>query len=367
MGALSKIAREKALFEEALRLAREMFAPYEGARPSVPQLVMPRSPTGRQTVDPVMERAIRDREVKDKMMAAIERGRPLAGWYNMEPTRLLWGDITGSPDIGTHRFNRFQDFMGPTSQQSGVDLNIGNASRWGYYDATGQQPPEILDATGKHFAVPPPPGYGSKGQVGQYKAALPLLESGQPLDPLVHRKMARYAGDLQGNLANAAIDAHATRAPLMHLGDPEGLKTSAKLEKGGAPFNAQERFAEQGGNILELPVTWWKESPPNAASYYAMEDYYKMLGNEAGLDPAEAQAASWVGNAGMTGVKTDPSKTAQQLFEMRVANQAVKTGMSPRDILTQLMLSRGHLALGGAGLGLGASMLPGGEGRDGRL
>jgi hypothetical protein len=347
---LSKAAREQQQLDAATARVEESFKPYAGATPNVPQQVFPRVNLGRQQVDPVIQRAISDPVVKQKMLEAMQRGEPLAGWYNMEPTRLLWEDIAGK-GVGTHRFNRFQDFMGPTSAQSPVDLNIGNASRWGFHDTTGTLPAETLDETGKKFATPPPEGYGSKGQVGQFKMAMPLLQSGQPLDPLDYLKTSRYGGALKGNLANLPVDAHAMRAPLMHLGDPEGLATSVKLEKNSPAFNAQTRFAEQGGNISDLPVTWWKDVPRNAADYYAMEDYYKMLAAESGLEPAPGQAAGWVGNAGLTGVKSDPSMTAQQLFNRRVATQALKRNMDPRDLLMRLMTGAGHLSLGGIALG----------------
>jgi len=367
---LSKAAEQSALYDEAIARLEEMFGKYAGAKPNVPQVTFPRAPAGRQTVDPAIERAIADKGVKDKMLEAIQRGRHLAGWYNMEPTRLLWGDISG-PDIGTQRFNRLQDYMGPTSSQSPVDLNVGNASRWNYYDMNKLPPderlvniphPEKPGKTKEQLDPAPPEGYGSKGQIGQFKSASSMLASGQPLDPIKYPKTSRYAGDLKGNTANAAMDAHATRAPLMLLGDPEGLATSVKLKAGDKAFNARQKFFDENWNLEDVPVTWWKDVPPNDASYYALEDYYKMLGREVGLDPAEAQASGWVGNAGLTGVKTDPTRTAQELFNTRVANQAVKRNMDPRDILTRMMTGQGYLGLGGAAL-VGDQFLPGGDQR----
>lgn len=357
----TKAMREQLLFDEATKRVEEAFKPYEGATPKVPQEVFPRVDVSRQGVDAAVARAIADPVVREKMIAAMQRGEPLAGWYNMEPTRLMWGDVLGNAEEGTRRFNRMQDFMGPTSAQAPVDLNIGNASRWGYYDTTGQLPPETLDETGNKFATPPPAGYGSKGQVGQFKMAMPLLQSGQPLDPLEYLKTSRYGGALKGNWANLPVDAHGVRAPLMLAGDPEGLATSVKLQKGDKAFNAQKQFAEQGGELSDLPVTWWKDVPKNAATYYAMEDYYKGLARELGLDPAEGQAASWVGNAGLTGVKSDPSLTSQQLLQRRVAGQSIKRDMDPRDLLAMLMKGSGYLSLGGIGLGAASQFMPGQE------
>jgi hypothetical protein len=363
---ITKAMRESELFDEALRAVEDMFKPYEGATPNVPQHVFPRSATGKQKIDPVVERAIGSREVKDKMLAGMERGMPLKDWYNMEPLRLLWGDISG-PNIGTQRFNRFQDYMGPTSILSKVDPNIGNASRWNFYEMNNMLPPERLNNAGDKFIVKPPAGYGGAGQLGQFKTAMPLLESGQPQDPLDYLKTARYAGDLKGNLANLPVDRHAVRAPLMLLGDPEGLATSVKLGKGEKAFNAQQRFADLARNenwdLADVPVTWWKDIPKNPAEYYAMEDYYKMLSNELGLAPGQGQPTAWVGHAGMTGVESDPSLTAMQLFNRRVANQAVKRNEDPRDILTEMMTGQGHLGIAGAGL-VGSQFLPGGERRD---
>jgi len=353
------------LYQEALRHIEEMMAPYEGAKPNVPQEVFPRVATGKQKIDPVVAKAIGDKDVLDQMLAGMERGRHLSGWYNMEPLRLLWGDISG-PDVGTHRFNRFQDYMGPTSILSKVDPNIGNASRWTSYDINRTVPPERLNNEGTKLITKPPAGYGGAGQINQYKVAMPMLETGKSLDPFDYLKTSRYSGALKGNVANLPVDRHAVRAPLMLLGDPEGLATSVKLEKGAKAFNAQERFGEPGmtyDDVKDVPVTWWKDVPKNAAEYYAMEDYYKMLANEMGLAPAEAQAAGWVGNAGMTGVETDPTLTAMDLFKRRVAGQAVQRKRDPRDILTDFMTGAGHLGVAGVGLGLGSSLLPGGENR----
>jgi hypothetical protein len=363
--AMRRELEQSRLFDEAMRLVEEQFGKYAGARPDVPQEVFPRSPIGKQKIDPVVAKAISDKDVLAQMMAGMERGRHLAGWYNMEPLRLKWNEISGS-DVGTHRFNRFQDYMGPTSILSKVDPNIGNASRWTSYDINRKVPPERLNNQGNKLIVPPPAGYGGPGQINQYKVAMPMLESGQPLDPFDYLKTSRYSGALKGNWANLPVDRHAVRGPLMLLGDPEGLATSVKLGKGIPTFNAQQRFGEPGmtyDDIKDVPVTWWKDVPKNAAEYYAMEDYYKMLANEAGLSPAEGQAATWVGNAGMTGVETDPTLTGMDLFKRRVAGQAVQRERDPRDILTDFMTGAGHLGVAGAGLGLGSSLLPGGENR----
>lgn len=370
---LTREMEQNRLFDEAMSILRDVFKPYEGAKPNVPQPVFQRAPTGKQQVDPVVQRAINDPGVKAKMTDALIAGLPLKDWYNMEPTRLLWNDITG-PSVGTQRFNRMQDYMGPTSILSKVDPNIGNATRWNYYDMN-QMPAEeqlttILNAKGKpqeKLNPPPPPGYGGAGQINQFKVANEMLLTGQPQDPLDYLKTARYSGALKGNLANLPVDRHAVRGPLMLLGDPEGLSTSVKLGKGEPAFNAQERFQqmiknEPGTTLSDLPVTWWKDVPRNPAEYYALEDYYKMLAKEAGIDPAEAQASTWVGNAGLTGVESDPSLTAQGLFNRRVANQAVARNMDPRDLLTRMMTGQGYLGLAGAGL-VGSEFLPGGDQR----
>lgn len=364
-GKITKAMREQQLFDEALRIVEEMFAPYAGAKPKKAlSKTFTRAPTGKQTVDPVIERAIGSKGVTEKMLAGMERGMPLKDWYNMEPTRLLWGDISGSPVTGDQAFNRFQDYMGPTSILSKVDPNIGNASRWTYYDMNQLPPAEQLTTImGKEKLNPPPPaGYGGAGQINQFKIANEMLQSGATQDPEEYLKTARYSGALKGNLANAPMDRHAIRAPLMLLGDPEGLATSVKLGKGIPTFNAQKRFAEEGGNIADLPPTWWKDVPRNSAEYYALEDYYKMLSNEMGLRPAQGQATGWVGHAGLTGVESDPSKTAQDLFNARVASQAVERNMDPRDVLTRFMTGQGHLGIAGAGL-VGSQFLPGGDER----
>ena len=41
-------------------------------------------------------------------------------------------------------------------------------------------------------------------------------------------------------------------------------------------------------------AAWW-QAQPKANEYGAMENYYKSLGKELGLTPAQAQASAWVG------------------------------------------------------------------------
>jgi hypothetical protein len=375
--AMQRELEKTRLYQEALRRIEEMLAPYEGAMPKVEQRVFPRvTPGPKMESDAAIQAAIGDKGVMDKMLAGMERGRPLMNWYNMEPLRLLWNDISG-PEIGTQRFNRMQDYMGSTSPVSDVDLNVGNATRWNSYDINQTPPAESLTTIAnpkkpgkfkEKLDPKPPTGYGSTGQIPQYKMSMPLL-SGEisELDPLKHLKTSRYTGDLKGNWANLPVDRHGVRAPLMLYGDPAGLSTSVKLSEDTPSFNAQERFAEMLRNNevtspADVPVTWWKDAPKNARDYYLMEDYYKMLSDQMGVQPGQGQPMAWVGHAGLTGVESDPSMTAMQLFNRRAANQSVKRNIDPRDLLTQVLTGRSHLGLAGAGL-VGSQFLPGGENR----
>ena len=53
--AMQRELEQSKLFQEALSRVEEMFKPYEGATPDVPQTVFPRSAPGRQKIDPVVE------------------------------------------------------------------------------------------------------------------------------------------------------------------------------------------------------------------------------------------------------------------------------------------------------------------------
>ena len=61
-------------------------------------------------------------------------------------------------------------------------------------------------------------------------------------------------------------------------------------------------------------AAFW-QAQPKANEYAAMENYYKSLGKELGLTPAQTQASAWVGGGDIMGLASDESKPFLRFFE----------------------------------------------------
>jgi hypothetical protein len=83
-------------------------------------------------------------------------------------------------------------------------------------------------------------------------------------------------------------------------------------------------------DALKQP-TYWTDMPA-ANEYAAMEDYYQGLAKDAGMAPGQGQASGWVGNADLTGLETDPTKTWLDMFQDRIKNTAYRTGNDPKQV-----------------------------------
>jgi hypothetical protein len=64
-----------------------------------------------------------------------------------------------------------------------------------------------------------------------------------------------------------------------------------------------------------------------------MENYYKSLGKDLGLTPAQTQASAWVGGGKLTGLASDESKPFLRFLEDRVNLTAEKSGVTTKQAL----------------------------------
>ena len=295
-------------------------------------------------------------EVFDEMLAGVERGRPVADWYETSPLRKSFEDQFGAAR-GTGQFDQFIDAVAATSPRSDVGTNVRNASY--YYGKAQPFPgqnsiPSIADLPEKN-----PAPYGHLAQnLHRLNAEKTVFPGGAGYDPKANPKPIAFAANLKGDPSVATVDTHAFRAPAILGADPRFLERSFLGEKGATPRNIMEEVA--GGQVpmaeaLQRGAFW--QSKPLPTEYGAFEDFYKKLGQEAGMTPAEAQAASWVGHGATTGLESAP-KSFMDFVEERILKTARERGMDPKDVWRQAMTGkRPLLSLGGAAA-LGAGTVP---------
>jgi hypothetical protein len=178
---------------------------------------------------------------------------------------------------------------------------------------------------------PPDPYHGGLANQGHQEAVNDILTGTWGQGDVA--KTPSYGANLEGNLTPVAMDRHAIRAPGMMTEDPRWLATQIKL-KGGGKYRPQDEF--NAGNLtmedaLKQP-TYWADMPLKN-EYAPLEDYYQSLARDAGMAPGQAQASGWVGNAQLTGVETDPTKTFLDMFQDRIKNTAYRMGKDPREVV----------------------------------
>jgi hypothetical protein len=293
-------------------------------------------------------------DVYDKMVEGVDRGTPVKDWYETGPLRKSFEDQLGAEE-GLGKFDQFIDAVAATSPRSDVGTNVRNAS----YYYTQAQPfpgrnsvPSIEDLPEKN-----PAPYGHLAQkLHRMNAEKTVFPGGEGLDFKQNAKPIAFAANLKGDPSVATIDTHAFRAPAMMGEDPRFLARSFLSEKGAVPRNIQDEVAQGQTSMDEARGrgAFW-ESKPRPTEYAAHEDYYKKIGNELGLTPAETQAAGWVGHGGTTGLASAP-KSFMDFVEERILLTAEKLGMDPREIWKRVVSGKMPL-LGVGGAAAGASAL----------
>jgi len=291
--------------------------------PNVPQVELPRYEPAKGSSQRVQD-LIANEAVREKMLEAIRRGTDVGmSWHNAQPAIQDAIDALGSEQAGRDAFKRYIDYNAATSSLNEVPTNLREASY--YYWREGQDlPPPVVGET------PPDPYHGGLANQGHQKAVNQILEGAWGQGDAA--KTPSYGANLEGNLTPVAVDRHAVRAPAMLAEDPRWLQTQITLPD-KSKYRPQDEF--NAGNLtmedaLKNP-TYWVDMPAKN-EYAGLEDYYQDLGQEAEMAPGQAQASGWVGNAQLTGVKTDPNKTWLDMYQDRIKNTAYRTGKDPRDV-----------------------------------
>ena len=306
--------------------------------PKVKQFDLPRNVPARG-VPPRVSDLMSNKDVFDKAMAVIHKGRQLGGerWYNADPLRLAFMKENG-PEKGDQMFRKYMDFVAATSPRSEVGANVRNASYYFSRHASGHGLPDVGDKN------PQPYGHLAQRlhQMNAHRVA------GEGWDPLNNPKPASFAQNLMGNQAPATVDTHAFRLPAVLSRDPRFLETSFQSSPDKPKQNIQ-KMVESGELSPEdaaKRAAYW-QAMPKENEYGAMEQYYKRLARESGITPAQAQAAAWVGGGHITGLASDESKPFMGFMQDRIMKTAGDTNMEPKDVLQKFV--RGEMPLRASG------------------
>ena len=306
--------------------------------PKVQQFDLPRYQPARGVPARVTE-MMANQNVKDAVLNTILEGVKKGGerWYNADPLRDKFVEKLGA-EAGDAAFRKYMDLIAATSPRSDVGTNVRNASYYYQRAMSGQPMPEVGEKN--------PQPYGHMAQKLHQMNARRV--AGEGWDPLQNPKPASFVENLVGNQAPVTVDTHAYRLPAILARDPRFLEISFKPEKDVPPMNIQ-KMVESGKIPFEEAVNrpaYW-QSQPKENEYGAMEQYYKSLGRELGLTPAQTQAAAWVGGGKITGLQSDESKPFLQFFQDRIFKTAAETGMEPKDVLDKFIKGEATLRADG--------------------
>lgn len=296
--------------------------------PKVQQFDLPRYQPARGVPARVTE-MMANPDVRNAVLQTISEGVQKGGakWYNADPLRDKFIEKLGA-DAGDAAFRKYMDLVAATSPRSDVGTNVRNASYYYQRAMSGQPMPEVGEKN--------PQPYGHMAQKLHQMNAQRV--AGEGWDPLQNPKPASFVENLVGNQAPVTVDTHAYRLPAILARDPRFLEISFKPEKDVPPMNIQ-KMVESGKipfeEAVKRPAYW--QSQPKENEYGAMEQYYKSLGKELGLTPAQTQAAAWVGGGKITGLQSDESKPFLQFFQDRIFKTAAETGMDPKDVLDKFI------------------------------
>lgn len=305
-----------------------------GDVPHVRQFDLPRYEPARGVPSRVVD-MIANKDVRDEMLKTIEQGERMGGsrWYNADPLRDRFVEQFGR-DRGDEAFRKYMDFVAATSPRSEVGSNVRNASYYYNRAMTGQGMPAVGERN--------PQPYGHMAQrLHQINAE---RVAGEGWDPLNNPKPASFVENLVGNQQPVTVDTHAFRLPAIIARDPRFLETAFQVDK-TAPKQNIAKMIESGEISMDDAAgraAYWQPQP-KANEYAAMEQYYKSLGRDLGLTPAQTQAAAWVGGGARTGLKSDESKPFLRFVEDRIYKTAEEKNMDPQDVMR--LFVRGEMPL----------------------
>lgn len=297
-------------------------------RPDVPQFDLERY-NPKRGASPRAQDLANNRKAWNQYNKLVDRGTQMGAhaWYNAEPLRRDFIEMHG-PEVGDKFFQDYMRMVAASSTGSAVPANARNAS---YYFVNQGNLPK---------ATPLPQPYGHKMQQNHLRQALDA-EAGRPWDVFTNPKPASFNQNLVGNWRPATVDKHSTRGPAMLSGDPRWLLTRHSEDATRRPqdMHAAGVPLSQFGPMDFADV-------PNANEYGLLEDVFQHQAGKMGLDPAQYQAAGWIGGGELTGLGSPPLPFLQVL-EQRVLHTAQKRGETPSKVYQDFLARKAPL-LGGA-------------------
>ena len=306
--------------------------------PKVPQIDLERYVPARGVPARVQD-VMANQDVKNKMLQTIKEGQEKGGanWYNADPLRDRFIENLGAA-AGDQAFRKYMDMVAATSPRSDVGTNVRNASYYYQRAMAGEPMPEV--------GTPNPQPYGHMAQRLHQMNAQRV--AGEGWDALNNPKPASFVENLVGNQAPVTVDTHAFRLPAIHAADPRFLETAFQVNK-DAPKQNIQKMVTSGEMPLDEALgraAYW-QAQPKENEYGAMEQYYKSLGQELGLSPAQTQASAWVGGGKLTGLASDESKPFLRFFQDRIYKTANELKMDPNDVMDRFI--KGEMTLRASG------------------
>jgi hypothetical protein len=309
--------------------------------PDVPQFELQRYDPPRGVSDRMRD-LVTNSDVRKQMIDIVKNGMQTVGlsWYNTGQLRAMFLKELGD-DAGQQAFEKYMNLVSATSPENKIPQNIRTASYFYERDAAGVPPPE----RGDPIAEP----YGSKAQKLHQQNVGNVLTEGY--DVLKNPKPPSFVQNLMGNYAPGTMDRHAFKLPAILSKDPRFLETSFTPEKGAEPVRPQQMF--QNGDLtmedaVNQPTMW--AGMPNKNEYAALEGWYKSIGDELGITPAQVQASAWVGGGHITGLASAADETFLHSFQGRVFNTAHHTGQTPSEVVKKMIRGEQPLLSGGPGM-----------------
>jgi hypothetical protein len=309
--------------------------------PDVPQFELQRYDPPRGVSDRMRD-LVTNSDVRKQMIDIVKNGMQTVGmsWYNTGQLRAMFLKELGD-DAGQQAFEKYMNLVSATSPENKIPQNIRTASYFYERDAAGVPPPE----RGDPIAQP----YGSKAQKLHQQNVGNVLTEGY--DVLKNPKPPSFVQNLMGNYAPGTMDRHAFKLPAILSRDPRFLETSFTPEKGVEPVRPQRMF--QNGELsiddaVNQPTMW--AGMPNKNEYAALEGWYKSIGDELGITPAQVQASAWVGGGHITGLASAADETFLHSFQGRVFNTAHHTGQTPSEVVKRMIRGEQPLLSGGPGM-----------------
>jgi hypothetical protein len=278
------------------------------------------TPTGRPYLRNEKVDAALAPENVDKIRRQIQAGIGMGGhqWYWQGEILDAFVERYGV-EAGLDKFDSAMDISAIMSPLSDPMTEMRRASVVRNRMAEGL-PVDDLDAS--MFA----PGYGHIATSTAHKSGLNRwLSEGVVGDPLSPMKTPSYAEALKGNYAPWVVDTHDIKSTFM-----------------GTPFEGKKDIS--------------------AAELFYLEPELQRIGEEFGLQGAEAQAAKWIGAGEETGVRHLMNRIP--MFNQRIAKTAMELRIPEEEAVKRWM--DGDVVLRAAipatlATGVGASMFEGGD------